>query len=64
MELDGVSDKQLQTLERLARELLVALRQAKLNDAPLAESLTQLELKAGQVRRERFDSAHTEFHGY
>jgi hypothetical protein len=62
--LEGVSDKHLQTMERLARELLAVMRQAKLKDEPLVEALQQLELQAGIVRRERFDSANPQYRGY
>lgn len=64
MNLEHTSDKQLQTLERLAGELLAALRQAKLQDAALTEELRQLEIEAGNVRRKRFDTATHEFNGY
>lgn len=64
MELDSVSDKHLQEMERLARELLNIMRHAKLKDTVLAEALQTLELEAARVRRERFDAANPEYHGY
>jgi hypothetical protein len=64
MELDSVSDKHLQEMERLARELLNIMRHAKLKDTVLVEALQTLELEAARVRRERFDSANPEYHGY
>ena len=64
MELDTLSDKHLQDMERLARELLSLMRHAKLKDTPLAEALYQLEVEAAKVRRERFDAANPEYSGY
>jgi hypothetical protein len=64
MNLDTLSDKQLQELERLAKELLLVMRKAKLVGIPLAESLHQLEVEAGEIRRERFDTSNPEYSGY
>lgn len=64
MNLETVTDKQLQEIERLTRELGLALRQAKLQDEPLAHELHQLELEAGKVRRERYDDANSQYRGY
>jgi hypothetical protein len=64
MELDTLSDKHLQDMERLARELITLMRQAKLKDEPLTEALHSLEMEAAKVRRERFDASHPEYHGY
>ncbi|MBC7812826.1 MAG: hypothetical protein H7175_16845 [Burkholderiales bacterium] len=64
MNLEGITAKQLQELERLARELGLVLRQAKLQDEPLAKSLHELELEAGKVRRERFDDSNPQYRGY
>lgn len=64
MNLNQLSDKQLQSVEQAALGLLAALRQAKLKDEPIVESLRQLEQEAGRVRRERFDVANPEFRGY
>ncbi len=64
MNLDTLSDKQLQELERLAKELLLVMRKAKLMAEPLAESLHQLEVEAGEIRRERFDTSNPEYSGY
>ncbi|HEX2908526.1 MAG TPA: hypothetical protein VHO69_16765 [Phototrophicaceae bacterium] len=64
MDLDSVSNKQLQELERLAQELLLVLRKAKLKDLPLIEELNQLVLESGKARRERFDAENTEYLGY
>jgi len=64
MNLDTLSDKQLQELERLAKELLLVMRKAKLSAEPLAESLHQLEVKAGEIRRARFDTSNPEYSNY
>lgn len=64
MNLDTISDKHLQTLERLAGELLVVMRQAKLQEEPLVEELRQLQTEAGNVRRRRFDTAAHEYDGF
>jgi hypothetical protein len=44
--------------------LLTALRKAKLHNEPVAESLRQLEIELGQMRRSRFDNANPEYHAY
>lgn len=64
MDLEMVSDKHLHELERLARELLEALRKAKLKEQPLLDALNQLELETGKARRARFDLANSEHRGY
>jgi hypothetical protein len=64
MNLDTVSDKNLQELERLSRELLLLMRKANLKDDLLVEALYRLERQAGDTRRERFDSANQEYSGY
>lgn len=64
MNLDTLSNKQLQSIEQAALELLTLLRQAKVKDAPILEALRQLEQETGRVRRERFDVANPEFRGY
>jgi hypothetical protein len=64
MNLDEVSDKHLHELERLSKELAEVMRKAKLSDQPLLEMLRQLESKAGEARRERFDGVTPKFRGY
>jgi hypothetical protein len=64
MNLETVTDKQLQELERLTRELLDVMRRAKLLEQPLTGLLSTLEQEAGKVRRERFDSVDKEYAGY
>lgn len=64
MDLESLSTKHLNELERLVRETLNVMRQAKLYDDPLAKSLYQLEQDLGKVRRERFDQANPEYHSY
>jgi hypothetical protein len=64
MNLDNVSDKHLHEIERLAKELVDVMRKAKLKDEPLVETLRQLEIQAGILRRQRFDAANPEYRGY
>ena len=64
MDLENLSDKHLQELERLSRELLTIMRKTTLKDDPLVEQLYQLERKAGDMRRERYDSSNPEYSGY
>ena len=64
MNLDTLSDKQLQELERLSKELLLVMRKSKLMGEPLAELLHQLEVESGEIRRERFDTANPEYSSY
>ncbi len=64
MNLDTISDKHVNELERLTRELLNAMRRAKFHDESLVTALQQLEIEASRIRRERFDEANSEFNGY
>ena len=64
MNLEHIPQKQLNELERLAREIQVALRKAKLQDDPLLESLRQFENELSEMRRKRFDAANSEYRGY
>lgn len=64
MNLDTVSDKNLHELERLSKELIDAIRQAKLMDMPIVELLRNLEAEAEKARRRRFDEINPEFRGY
>lgn len=64
MDLESLSTKHLNELERLIGETLNVMRQAKLYDDPLAKSLYQLEQDLGKVRRERFDQSNPEYHSY
>lgn len=64
MDLDSISDKHLQEIERLVGELLAVMRQAKLQNEPIADSLNQLRTQTGEVRRKRFDLADREYKNY
>ena len=64
MNLETISRKQLNEVERCVRELLGTMRKAKLQNDPLVESLKLLEQELGEVRRERFDKANPEFQTY
>lgn len=64
MQLETVTDKQLQELERLAAELYMVMRQAKLHGEPLAEALREFERAVGDTRRERYDARTSQYNGY
>ena len=64
MNLETIPRKQLNDLEYCVRELLATMRKAKLWNDPLAESLKLFEQELGEVRRERFDAANSEYHAY
>jgi hypothetical protein len=64
MDFEGVNNKQLQDIERLAKELLEAMRKAKLGEEPIYKDLVQLIEQAGGVRRARFDDTDTGYKGY
>ena len=64
MNIEHVSQKDLNELERLARELLVLIRKAKLQDEPVASTLSQFELTLGEARRARFDATNPGYRGY
>ena len=64
MELDALSDKNLNELERLSRDLLAAMRKAKLSDSTLVNLLSTLERQAGEIRRARFDADDSQYNGY
>ncbi|HVU10126.1 MAG TPA: hypothetical protein VHD90_02565 [Phototrophicaceae bacterium] len=64
MDLESISTKQLNEVERLVRELQIAMRKASLQNEPLAKSLYEFETQIGEVRRARFDRANPEYTGY
>ena len=64
MNLENIPQKQLGELERLTREIQVALRKAKLQDEPLLEALRLFEQELGETRRKRFDNTNPEYRGY
>jgi DNA gyrase/topoisomerase IV subunit A len=64
MNLDSLSDKNLQEVERLAKELLMVLRKSKLMDEPIYAELQALEQEAGSLRRSRFDATDNVTRGY
>jgi hypothetical protein len=64
MELETLSDKNLNELERLSRDLLAAIRKAKLSDSTLVNLLSTLERQAGEIRRARFDAGDSQYNGY
>jgi len=64
MNLETISQKQLNDLEQQAKQLLVTIRRAKLENNPLVEALQQLEHALGEARRERFDTATSEYQSY
>lgn len=64
MNLEPVSSKNLNELERLLREIQVVMRKAGLHHEPVAKAIYELELEVGQVRRTRFDAVNPEYKGY
>lgn len=64
MQLETVSSKHINDLERLALELQQALRKAGLQNEPFAKALHDFEDELGQARRARFDAANSEYPGY
>lgn len=64
MNLDAVSRKDLQELEKTTKELLAVLRKVKLPNPPLIKLLEELEAQTEAIRRERFDEANPEYQGY
>jgi hypothetical protein len=64
MDLEGLTNKQLSELERLANELETAMRKAKLHEEPLFELLQGLKIKTSELRRARYDATNSEYHGY
>jgi hypothetical protein len=61
---EAVNNKQLQDIERLAKELLDALRKAKLNDDPFYKELAKLVEQTEVTRRARFDELDTGYKGF
>ena len=64
MNLESLSNKQVNELEQLAKELLLAIKRAKVQDETLIHSLHTLEDEARKVRCERFDASNPQFKGY
>jgi hypothetical protein len=64
MNLESLSIKQVTEIERLTKELLLAMRKAKLQDTPVTEALRVMEQELGEIRRTRFDAANPEYHSY
>ncbi|RMF81085.1 MAG: hypothetical protein D6737_06100 [Chloroflexi bacterium] len=64
MDFEPVSQKELNNIEYHVRELLAAMRKAKLQNSPLGQSLRAFEQELGKVRRERFDAVNSEYNGY
>jgi hypothetical protein len=61
MNLEIISQKQLNALEHCTRELLIAMRKSKLQNIPLFETLKSLEHELGEARREQFDATNSEY---
>jgi hypothetical protein len=62
--LDAISTKNLNEMERLTRELMAVIRKSKLENEALVEALRQFEIEVGNLRRVRFDAANPEYHAY
>jgi hypothetical protein len=64
MNFETVSQKHINEIERLVRELQVAMRKAKLQNEPLVETLRLFEFELGELRRTRFDDANPKYQTY
>lgn len=64
MNLEALTAKQLNEMERLLTELATLMKQAKFTDDPLYATLTELKHLAGVLRAQRFDEANPRFRGY
>ncbi len=64
MNLEEVNNKQLQDIERLAKELLDAMRKAKLNDEQIYKDLAKLVEETEVTRRARFDELDNGYKGF
>ena len=64
MNFEEVNNKQLMDLERLGKELLEALRKAKLGDDPFYKELAKMIEQTEITRRARFDAADNGYKGF
>ncbi len=64
MNFEEVSNKQLMDLERLGKELLEALRKAKLGDDPFYKELAKMIEETEVTRRARFDASDNGYKGF
>lgn len=64
MNLENISEKHINEVELRIKELLLAMRKAKIQPEALMESLRQLEQELGNLRRQRFDAKNSEYSGY
>ena len=64
MNFEEVNNKMLMDLERLGKELLEALRKAKLGDEPFYKELAKMIEETEVTRRSRFDAADNGYKGF
>lgn len=64
MNIESVSQKHLNEIEFRVRELLLAMRKAKLEHNTLGEDLRLFEQEISTLRRERYDATNSEYHTY
>ncbi len=64
MNFEEVNNKQLMDLERLGKELLEALRKAKLGDDPFYKELAKMIEETEVTRRARFDASDNGYKGF
>ena len=64
MNFEEDNNKQLMDLERLGKELLEALRKAKLGDEPFYKELAKMIEETEVTRRSRFDAADNGYKGF
>lgn len=64
IDLEPVDDKQLHELERLGKELLNAMKKARLTEEPLYHDIAALVNEAEKLRRARFDEKDNQYTGF
>jgi hypothetical protein len=64
MKFEEVNNKMLMDIERLGKELLEALRKAKLGDEPFYKELAKVIEETEVTRRSRFDAADNGYKGF
>jgi len=64
MNLNSISSKHAGELEQQVHQLLLVMRKADLQSAPLYVSLLEFEKVLEETRRSRFDEDHSEYEGY
>ena len=64
MQLETVSSKHINELEKLVMELQQVIRKAGLQNESVTKALHDFEDELGKVRRARFDAVNSEYSDY